>query len=200
MHHDPTPLRSGALMRILDLLDYGVMVADVFGRVRFANRAALRDCAAHPSLRLLGGEVHARRDDEERTLRKALAAARAGRRTLLTFRTGDALISLAVVPLDDLTPGSDDALLVLGRRQACEPLSVELFAREHRLTVAETTVLRRLSSGLPPGEIAQEAGVALSTVRTHISSIRSKIGTRSVAELVRLVTALPPIVPVVAAL
>ena len=38
----------------------------------------------------------------------------------------------------------------------------------------------------------------MSTVRTQITSIRMKTGARSIGELVRLVTVLPPIVPVLA--
>jgi DNA-binding CsgD family transcriptional regulator len=95
-------------------------------------------------------------------------------------------------------PDSTDAtaLVVFGRRQVCEPLSVEFYAREHRLTAAETSVLRGLADGLRPAQIAREAGVAMSTVRTQITSIRLKTGARSIGELVRLVTVLPPIVPV----
>jgi DNA-binding CsgD family transcriptional regulator len=108
------------------------------------------------------------------------------------------MLSLAIVPVGETleagrTEGS--ALLVFGRRQVCEPLSVQFFAREHRLTTAETAVLHGLAEGLRPAEIAKDAGVPMSTVRTQITSIRLKTGARSIGELVRLVTVLPPIVP-----
>ena len=59
-------------------------------------------------------------------------------------------------------------------------------------------MLRGLAGGLRPAQIARAAGVAMSTVRTQITSIRLKTGARSIGELVRLVTVLPPIVPVLA--
>ena len=45
-----------------------------------------------------------------------------------------------------------------------------------------------------PNEIASRAGVAVSTVRTQIGSIRSKTGATSIRELVRQVAVLPPLV------
>ena len=48
---------------------------------------------------------------------------------------------------------------------------------------------------MKPAQIARAAGVAMSTVRTQITSVRLKTGARSIGELVRLVTVLPPIIP-----
>jgi DNA-binding NarL/FixJ family response regulator len=73
---------------------------------------------------------------------------------------------------------------------------VEFFARERCLTGAETHVLRALCEGERPVEIARRCGVALSTVRTQISSLRLTTGASCINELVRIVTMLPPIVPV----
>jgi DNA-binding CsgD family transcriptional regulator len=56
-------------------------------------------------------------------------------------------------------------------------------------------VLKGLCSGQRPRQIAQHAGVAISTVRSHIGNIRIKTETASITELVRIVTVLPPIVP-----
>jgi len=43
-----------------------------------------------------------------------------------------------------------------------------------------------------PSDIAEKLGVALSTVRTHIGTIRAKTGASSVKELLHRVAQLPP--------
>ncbi len=87
-------------------------------------------------------------------------------------------------------------LLVLGKRQVCASLSVQGFARSMKLTPAETRVLERLCAGVRPNTIAVEQAVAVSTIRTQIGSIRAKTGAASIAELVRQVAVLPPVVGV----
>lgn len=203
----PTPRRAeaasstsaGLLMRILDELDYGLMLVNERAKVRFANRVALRECASTHCMRLQDGHVRPRSEREHDAFLKALAAARAGRRSMLSMRTPQALTSVAVVPMAE--PSGEAAepvsLIVLSRKRVCEPLTVEFFAREHRLTAAELSVLCGLCDGVRPAQIARAAGVALSTIRTQIGSIRQKTGAKSIGELVRQVTVLPPIVPVV---
>ncbi len=202
----PASTSSSLLMRILDQLDYGLMLVTDKARVRFANQAALRQCTPAHCMAVSDGHVYARQRREQQSLLQALAAACSGRRSLLTFQSNDSVLSLAVVPVSEMPTWEAAAvaavaeastLLVFGRRQVCEPLSVEFFAREHRLTTTETAVLRGLASGLRPSQIAREAGVALSTVRSHVSNVRVKTGARSISELVRMVTVLPPIVSVV---
>jgi len=193
---EPAGAQAALFMRVLDELDYGLMLVTDVARVRFANRMALRECASARCVRLQDGHVRPRHEREQQDFQRALAASRLGRRSMLVLRSGDVPLSLAIVPVTDADDGGLATLLVFGRRQVCEPLTVEFFAREHRLTGAEVTVLRGLCAGLRPSQIAHEAGVAVSTVRTQIGSIRLKTGARSIGELVRMITVLPPIVPV----
>jgi len=189
---------SALFIRVLDALDYGLMLVTDNARLRFANRAALRECASMRCMRLHDGHVRPRQDHEHEPFLKALAASCKGRRSMLTFQSSESALSLAVVPVDEPATASGESatLLVFGRREVCEPLSVDFFAREHRLTPAEGVVLRGLCRGARPGEIARDAGVAVTTVRTQIGSIRLKTGAKSIGDLVRMVTVLPPIVPV----
>ena len=78
----------------------------------------------------------------------------------------------------------------------CEALSVQGFARSHGLTAAETRVLVALCEGTPPGAVAAQVGVAISTVRTQIGNIRQKTGAESIRDLVRQVAVLPPLMGV----
>jgi DNA-binding CsgD family transcriptional regulator len=191
-------LAEGLLLRILDEIDYGLMLVTDQGKVCMANHVALRECSATGAMQMRNGCVLPRDALQQEAFLRALVAWRSGRRTLLTLESGEAPVSLALVPVADAPVAEYDApvmLLVFGKRRVCEPLSVEFYARSHRLTGAETTVLTELCNGLRPGEIAQRGGVALSTVRTQICSIRQKTGAASIAELVRMMIGLPPIIP-----
>lgn len=185
---------ASAFAATLDEIDYGLLLLDGGGRVVHVNHAARAELDAGHALQLRGHELCARRPDDGAPLREALAAARQrGLRRLITLG-GDATprSSVAVVPL----PTPDDAgatLLMLGKRKVCEPLSVHGFARCHGLTGAETRVLVELCHGMPPGEIASELGVAISTVRTQIGNLRLKTGAQSIRALVRQVAVLPPL-------
>lgn len=86
------------------------------------------------------------------------------------------------------------ALLILSRPRSCEELSLHWYARLRGLTDTEVRVLTALCHGLSPQAIAGRHGVALSTVRTQISNLRLKTGSRSIVDLVRHVMALPPLV------
>jgi DNA-binding CsgD family transcriptional regulator len=190
-------LLDGLLMRILDEIDYGLMLVTENARVCFANHIALRECADDRPMRLQNGHVMPRREREQEPFFKALAASGLGRRSMLTVHSDGALASLALVPMGTAseTLGESAVLLLFGKREACEPLSVEFFSIGHHLTASETSVLKGLCSGQRPAQIARQSGVAISTVRSHIGSIRLKTQTASIGELVRTVTALPPIVP-----
>lgn len=183
------------LPRLLDEIDYGLMLLDVEGaRLLLANRAARVECAGGRALRCAGERVLAARPADSAALALALIDAARGRRTLLSLGDSEARVTLAVIPLS-LGNGHPGALLIVGRRQLCETLSVEMFARRQGLTSAEVHVLQALCTGLPPARIAAQFGVKLATVRTQVAAIRSKTEAGSIRDLVRRVAALPPIVP-----
>ena len=147
---DPVDL----LMGVLDEIDYGLILVDESARVRFANQVALNECACGLVVRVQEGVFTPRDAGDQKALQKALWAARRGCRSLLRLSGGGATHTVAVVPLD---PSSGLAtLLVFGKRQICEPLSLDFFARTHQLSLAESTVLRRLCDGSLPEQIAQE--------------------------------------------
>ena len=120
-------------------------------------------------------------------MREALAgAAERGLRRLLQLGDSRARINVAVVPLPAL--GADERVgvaVLLGKRQVCEELTVEWFARSHSLTMAETAVIKGLCADFTPQQIAERQGVGLATIRTQIGSIRLKTGAGSIRALVR---------------
>jgi DNA-binding CsgD family transcriptional regulator len=183
------------LMAMLDEVDYGMLLLTDEARVSHVNHAARLELdAAHP-LQLLGEQLRARSAQDVLPLADALnAAAWRGLRKLLTLGSGAQRVSVSVVPL-----GSKDAagrpvtMLMLGKRQVCESLSVQGFALCHGLTAAESRVLAALCLGTPPGRIATDVGVAISTVRTQIGNIRLKTGAESIRALIQQVAMLPPL-------
>lgn len=188
---------------MLDEVDYGLLLLGDGARVLHANHAARAnlDGPRHP-LQLLGHELRARLAKDAAPLHQALhAAASRGLRRLLTLGEGEARAGIAVIPLL-ATPGHHPAaaptvpatLLVLGRREVCGGLSVQGFAREHRLSPSEEQVLAGLCEGCSPNDIAERNGVKIATVRTQIANIRAKTGAESIRDLVQQVAVLPPMV------
>jgi DNA-binding CsgD family transcriptional regulator len=181
------------LKRLLDEIDYGLLLINGQGRLRYANQLALQEFRNPGALTLTAGCVAPADMCDRGALCAALADAIRGRRTLITLGTNGHALSIAVVPME----GDDEplALLVLNKRQSCTALTVDFYARAKGLTHAEATVLLHLSQGAKPKGIARRLGVALSTVRSQISSIREKTQTASIGDLADRVARLPPFAP-----
>jgi DNA-binding CsgD family transcriptional regulator len=185
---------AGWLARMLDEMDHGMLLVTSSGVLRHANQPARRELVVARSLGLMDGRVHAALREQQGQLMQALADARNGRRRLLSLGGSEQPLSVAVVPMSDRAQQSESlALLVLGKRQSCETLTVDFFARSQGLTSAEAKVLQALCDGLRPKEVANRFDVAVSTIRTQIMSIRTKTQTTSIRDLVNRVATLPPI-------
>lgn len=187
-------LSSHWLGLVLEELDYGVLLLNQRGDVLHSNRAARHALAdeLYP-LQLLSGQLRVRAAKDIRPLYEALAHAEGeGRRCLLRLGEGAEQANVVVVPLNrDVEQAA--VLLVLERRQLCGALAAQWFALRYGLTPTETEVLKALSDGLEPTSVAQAQGVAISTVRTQIQSIRAKSGAPSIRELLRQLAVLPPL-------
>lgn len=184
------------MLRILDEIDYGLALLSAGGHLRHANQLAFELLRGAGALLLRAGRVQTRDAAQQTELALAVAAAIDGRRRLLTLATADGECPVALIPLADAGLPSDGppmCLMLMGKRQACEWLSLTFFSQAHGLTPAEASVLRALCGGQPPKNIARDLGVAVSTVRTQIGSVRSKTQTHSIRELVQRIAALPPI-------
>jgi DNA-binding CsgD family transcriptional regulator len=179
----------------VDELDYGMVIVNRQGRLVLANHCARRMFDRPDGVCLLQQDRpvarHAAR--EEPLARAIQAAALQGRRGLVVVGDDKRPQTIAVVPLGEQPV--QGVLLVFGKAQMCEALSVDHYARVHGLTHAEGMVLAALCDGDTPAEVAERFGVAVSTVRTQISAIRQKTRSGSIRELVRRVAVLPPIVP-----
>ncbi|HUG22985.1 helix-turn-helix transcriptional regulator [Piscinibacter sp.] len=185
------------LAATLDEIDYGMVVLTDDAHALHINHAARAELdAAHP-LQLLGRQLRARHPKDVARLHDALSAAQRGLRKLMTLGEAMQRVSISVVPLCAMgVDGRGATLLMLGKRRMCEALSVQGYARSHGLTPAEARVLAGLCEGHSPSEIAAELGVAISTIRTQIGSIRQKTDTESIRDLVQQVAVLPPLMGV----
>jgi len=192
--HAPSIVQS-----ILDCIQIGAMAVGMGMRVSFANRAAIRECSRLSLLRIEDAQMAVlalTREADHARLAKAVEGAHAGQWSLVRLGAGATTVSIAVFPLFH---GERDtgplALLLFGLNQNQEPLAIQLYAGSCGLTPAETRVLLGLAEGLVPKQIASKHEVLLSTVRTQISSIRDKTGTRRLGDLMQALVSLPPIMP-----
>lgn len=184
------------MAQMLDTLDNAMLLVAADGRVEHLNKAARRELDDLHPLQLAEGLLTTRLARDAQPLRDAMTgAAQRGLRRLIQLGEGRQRVSLAVVPL---APAGGDAAhgvaLLLGRRQVCEELTVDWFARSHGLTMAETKVIKGLCADLTPQQIAVRQGVGLATVRTQIGSVRQKTGAGSIRGLMRQLALLPPLV------
>ncbi|MFT7722552.1 MAG: helix-turn-helix transcriptional regulator [Roseateles sp.] len=182
---------------VLEELDHGVVLLNGAARVMHTNLAARAALEGGHPLEMVGPHLRARLLTDAVPLADALAGAEAGGRRCL-LRLGDeraacGRANVVVVPLNrDVSQAA--VLLILERRQLCGDLAAQWFALRHQLTPAETEVLKALSAGVRPTEVAARQGVAISTVRSQIQSIRAKSGADSIGDLVRQLAMLPPLV------
>lgn len=190
----PSPLHHW-LTLMIDEIDYGMVLLTDDGQVVHANHLARVELDGNPALRLAGRELQARQPRDGTALREAItAAAQRHRRCLLRLGEGAHKLMVSVVPLTHHDHRAPAIALVFGKRQVCEQLSVQSFARAHGLTNAETSVLAALCAGHRVREVARLNGVKESTVRSQVGSIRAKTGAESIPAVVRQVAVLPPLV------
>lgn len=189
------------LAATLDEVDFGMLLLTDTDHVVHANHAARIELDGEHPLQMFGQVLRARHAHDVPTLHGALHnAAHRALRKLVTLGEGARRVSVSVVPIGDLQcPGDSATLLMLSKRQTCESLSVQGYARSHGLTGAETRVLMLLHRGVPPADVAAELGVGIATVRTQIGSIRLKTCTESIRALVQQVAVLPPLMGVLRA-
>jgi DNA-binding CsgD family transcriptional regulator len=188
------------LIGALDEIDYGMILIDAHGRVCHANHLARVELGRNEHLCMERERLVSCALEHREALSGAIGRASRGARSLVdlsqTESPGKSLM-VAVVPIgqrteNSLTPSS--VLVITGKQQICEQISLQLFARRYALSRSEQIVLHALALGSTVQEVATERGLALSTVRSQVKDIRVKTRCKSVRELLSKVSALPPLV------
>ncbi|MBP8019420.1 MAG: hypothetical protein KAY82_05235 [Hylemonella sp.] len=188
------------LISALDEIDYGMIVIDARGRVCHANHLARTELGRNEHLCMEGERLVASVLGHREALDNAIARASRGARSLVDLsQNGSPMRSLtvAVVPLGQSAENGSvqsSVLVITGKQQICEQISLQLFARRYALSRSEQIVLHALVMGYTVQEVAIDRGLALSTVRSQIKDIRVKTRCKSVRELLSKVSALPPLV------
>jgi DNA-binding CsgD family transcriptional regulator len=187
-------LPNDLLCMLINELAHGMVVLGTDARVLVCNHAARRELEC---CRVLGERDHllyACTRDGGKKLRAALDDVQHGRRSYVQLENEGARMSLVAVPAPaeyEVTRAT--AILMFARPAVCEPVTLSLFSRNHRLTKTEEHVLGILCLGYSTPEIAGQMSVAVSTVRSHVRSLCAKTGSCGVRGLVNLVAVLPPV-------
>jgi DNA-binding CsgD family transcriptional regulator len=180
--------------RVLDEIDYGLIVSAADGSCHHSNRTARAALARGAAVQLVHGRLVATHAWQQPRLLAAIGEGCAGRRRMVMLGQGADEVPIVVTPVAATEREREPlCLAILGKAESCSTLTLEFFTRIYGLTLAEAAVLRQLSRGQSPKEIARASGVAMATIRTQISSVRAKCGAGSIYSLSRRLSALPPL-------
>jgi DNA-binding CsgD family transcriptional regulator len=179
---------------VLDEIDHGLLLVDLTGRILHANHPARRELATACALRDDDGMLRSN-DKGQYLINQALRDAARDCRSIVELEHASDLLALAFIPIAALHGATVDTVLVMcSKRQTCATLTMQMFARAKRLTGAEQDVLKQLCAGHRAEEIAGLQGICVSTVRTHIKSVREKTGSGSIGEIVHRMSRMPQVV------
>jgi len=189
-------LEQTLLLRVMDEIDYGVLVIDGQGRLRHANHLARHEMASGRLIMCHGNVLLGITTEFTEQIQTAMEQALRGQRRLLLLDQDHKELSMAFIPLSHpLEPDAPSVLVLLSRQNACENLAVRMYARAQNLSPSEESVMMGLCRGLSIPDIATDHGVAQSTVRSQIKALREKTGCASIRKLLQRVNSLPPVVP-----
>ena len=197
----PAALQTDIFVAMLDEIDYGLIVLGADAQILFANQLARLELGGERFVRRRQDRLAASSARHGAKIEAALSNIRRGQRSLLTLSGTDGELALSFIPLKSSEQAVADvldttaALVVFGKRDACEALTLQQYGHIHGLTAAEQALMPAISRGLSADAIAQQQCVAVSTVRTQLGSIREKTGANSLRALMARLTSLPPIRP-----
>lgn len=184
-------------MDALDEMGHGLVLVNAAQQVSYSNHLARRELALGRWLSLRGQVLVAHTQEMQVRLRLGVATALRGQRRLLSLVRDSHVLWLACIPLRGDGHGEpEQVLLSLSREPRQDNLSVQMYARQHGLSHSEEAVLCALYEGLEVAAIARKNGVAISTVRSQVKSLRQKTGVASVQMLLHLLNRLPTMLPV----
>jgi DNA-binding CsgD family transcriptional regulator len=188
------------LMRMLDEIDYGMVLLDHRGHIWHANHLARAELGKGQLLHTDAGHLCTRVPGKQADLQQAITRAGQGTRSMLDLRTEGPEptgTSLAIVPMGhsvEALNGPLPVLIITSRQVMCEEISLQFFAKSFGLTGAERAILSALVQGQEVDDIAESRQLAVSTVRTQIKQLRTKTRSNSIRELLGKVSTLPPVV------
>lgn len=189
-----------ALADVIDRLTIGIILVDARGRIADANRAALEVLRSRAGLEEHGGELRALDPTRTRKLQELLQnAVRTGAgeglgvgASIALPRPGERELIALVTPLRIPRPfyhGRAPLAAVFLTSGFVDDLAVdEILRAVFGLTAPEATLARQIALGRTIEEAAQRSGRKISTERTRMKDVFSKLSVTRQAELVQIVT------------
>lgn len=182
------------LQAFADLFSAGIFIVDAKLDLKLANRSGREMLDAGEHFFLSDGSLSTPASVEKSRLSKAVATVCGGPldRQALLFHGGGGKRALQMVVNRLGACDSEEAWAVLVAEHLHPPSPDLLPARlMFDLTQRETQTLEDLASGLTAEESARRRKVALSTVRTHLSSLLAKTGVENQVQLMQSLRSLP---------
>lgn len=179
----------------MDSLGYGVALLRSNGDAVYLNAFAERILQAADGLMLKAGVLLARHAPEHAAFTHLLRQAANGLGGGLHLRRDNGAGSvkrpynLTAIPLQEGHPfrplAEARVMLLIHDPEHADPLDgLKNFATRYRLTPAEARVLNLLLNDLGPQQIADQLGVGIRTVRSQLSSLYTKTGTKNQRDLI----------------
>jgi DNA-binding CsgD family transcriptional regulator len=191
-------LRQDALLRGLDRLKIGVVLAAYDGRVLFANGVVDDIFRRDHALRLQYQHIKAVSPALDAELQRCIhEAARTGAKKghdaggILSLPCrGGGRVSILVCPFpidaaSIIGPTVPTALIFISAPEPSTPVRESDLGRLYGLTPAESKLVAGLLDGMSLGDYAQARGVSLTTAKTQLRRAFDKTGQNRQADLVR---------------
>lgn len=177
------------LAALVDRMAGGVCLVDAQLRLVYANAAARKQFVPEyfPGVdrQLIDADL-----TTPRRVRMAILSALNGSNQMIECQLGEQLRLLAFSPFR-LPMGGRLAMITIEAAAGPGDATLAAYAQMIGLTRRETAVLKGLAEGHEPRAIAEELGVAVETVRTHIRALLNKTRSPGIRSLVVKVAALP---------
>lgn len=187
------------LADVMEAVSTAAFICAADGRVRALSPAAERLAIEGRWLRMRGGRLSARHDTDTVQLLTALGAAAAARKGggepprafVVRDESGldPLLVEVSAIPGEHAFRFDAVALLIARSPRGAEVRSAETARALYGLTATEAIVAAKLVSGLGPQAVAEQIGVSVGTVRSHIRRIFEKARVNSQLELVAAISA-----------
>ncbi len=189
--------QTAELVAAVESLATGLIVVDSEFQVRGINPAAERLIRETGALRVERGCLREAAGGSK--LAEGMSACvgarldRAGASMLYPSRDGGVGLLVQMVPLPTQRtrrPSDAAAAIFLSAPSQPKAAPMEVFVQHYGLTPSETRVLLATLNGQNPRAIAEANGLAMPTVRTHLSRLYGKTQTSGRTELVRLISSM----------
>lgn len=191
---------------MLDRLPWALFVVSQDALLHYANKQGEEMLRRGDAIRLVLGRLST--CDEATTQSFKSVVRRAGQadatgylntvRTLERFRTPFGEYQITIAPLSQeiasgLPATANEVLVILSDTIGGSLRGISALREAYGLTTAEARVAQLLATGKRPDQIANELGVGLQTVKTHLRAIFDKTGTSRQSELVQAVLLIPSV-------